>query len=74
MVHFGKFLKTWSLRSSSVTRHVSFNGTKIGGKCNILSTFRKADFAFLMSVGNKMGCVSIYIIRELEISISYFSL
>ena len=24
-----------------------------------------------MSDGNKMGCVSIYIIRELEISISY---
>ena len=24
MVHFGKFLKTWSLRSNSVTRQVSF--------------------------------------------------
>ncbi len=33
MVHFCKFLKTWSLRSSSVTRQVSFNMTKIGGKC-----------------------------------------
>ena len=33
MVHFGEFLKTWSLRSNSVTRHVSFNRTKIGGKC-----------------------------------------
>ena len=33
MVHFGKFLKTWSLRSNSVTRQVSFNRTKIGGKC-----------------------------------------
>ena len=33
MVHFGEFLKTWSLRSNSVTRLVSFNRTKIGGKC-----------------------------------------
>ena len=32
MVHFGEFLKTWSLRSNSVTRQVSFR-TKIGGKC-----------------------------------------
>ena len=30
---FGEFLKTWSLRSNSVTRQVSFNRTKIGGKC-----------------------------------------
>ena len=29
---FGEFLKTWSFRSNSVTRHVSFNRTKIGGK------------------------------------------
>ena len=33
MVQFGEFLKTWSLRSNSVTRQVSFNSTKIGGKC-----------------------------------------
>ena len=33
MIHFGEFLKTWSLRSNSVTRQVSFNRTKIGGKC-----------------------------------------
>ena len=33
MVHFGEFLKTWSLRSNSVTRQVSFNRAKIGGKC-----------------------------------------
>ena len=30
---FGEFLKTWSLRSNSVTRQVSFSRTKIGGKC-----------------------------------------
>ena len=35
MVHFGEFLKTRSLRSNSVTRQVSFNRTKIGGKCQI---------------------------------------
>ena len=33
MVNFGEFLKTWSLRSNSVTRQVSFKRTKIGGKC-----------------------------------------
>ena len=33
MVHFCEFLKTWSLRSNSVTRQVSFNRTIIGGKC-----------------------------------------
>ena len=33
MVHFDEFLKTWSLRSYSVTRQVTLNRTKIGGKC-----------------------------------------
>ena len=33
MVHFGEFLKTWSLRSKSVTRQASFYKSKIGGKC-----------------------------------------
>ena len=28
-----EFLRTWSLRSNSVTRQVIFNRTKIGGKC-----------------------------------------
>ena len=32
MVTFEEFLKTWSLRSSSVTRQVNFNWTKIGWK------------------------------------------
>ena len=47
MVHFGEFLKTWSWRSNSVTRQVTFNMTKIGGKCQnqsfkceILSNFQ----------------------------------
>ena len=29
MVHFGEFLKTWSLRSNSVTRQVSLIGQKL---------------------------------------------
>ena len=33
MVQVGEFLKTWSLRSNSVTRQVSFTRSKIGGKC-----------------------------------------
>ena len=30
---FSEFLKTWSLRSNSVTRQVNFNRAKNGGKC-----------------------------------------
>ena len=50
MVQFGEFLKTWSLRSNSVTRKVSFYRTKIGGKCqNSNATFwvifKQCDFA-----------------------------
>ena len=33
MVNFGDFLKTWSLWSNSVTRQITFNWTKIDGKC-----------------------------------------
>ena len=47
MVHFGEFLKTWSLRSNIVTRQVSFNRTKMVEnaniqkfKCDILSNFK----------------------------------
>ena len=41
MVDYGEFLKTWSLRSNSVTRQVNFNRTKIEKfKCNILSDFQ----------------------------------
>ena len=32
MVQFGEFLKTYSLRSNSATRQVTFNMTKSGGK------------------------------------------
>ena len=40
MVQFGGLLKTWSLRLNRVTRHVTFNRTKIGGKCpNSSATF-----------------------------------
>ena len=41
---FWRVLETWSLRSNSVTRQVSFYRTKIGGKCqfkcDILSIFQ----------------------------------
>ena len=57
VVHFVEFLKTWSLRSNSVTRQVSFNRTKIGGKCqNSNATFWvifkqcSVDFDFLSLV------------------------
>ena len=32
IVYFGEFLKTWSLRSNSVTGQINFNRTKIGEK------------------------------------------
>ena len=35
---FGEFLKTWNLRSNSVTRQVTFNRPKIGEKCHNLNT------------------------------------
>ena len=46
----GEFLKIWSLRSISVTRQVSSNRTKIGGKCqsskisNIVQSFKNWVF------------------------------
>ena len=33
MVNFDEFLKTLTLRSNSVTRQITFNWTKIDGKC-----------------------------------------
>ena len=65
MVHFGEFLKTWSLRSNSDTVQVSFNRTIIGGKCqtfkwDILSNFQTTyvhltltNFPIRRTAGNK---------------------
>ena len=33
IVNFANFLKTWNLRSNSVTRQVTFNRTKNREKC-----------------------------------------
>ena len=44
MVHFDEFLKTWSLRSNSVTRQVSFNKTKIGEKWASLKPILLFDY------------------------------
>ena len=50
MVHFGEFLKTWSLRSNSVTRQVNFNRSKISGKCqNSKTEFWSQIFSFATS-------------------------
>ena len=40
----GEFLKTWSLWPNSVTRQVSFNRTKIGGKCQNSKIQIRQDF------------------------------
>ena len=67
MVHFGEILKTWSLRSNSVTRQVSFNRTKIGGKCQNqkiqLRHFRwfsnTVHFSFFAEITFNRGCCKI---------------
>ena len=67
IVHFVEFLKTWSELSNSVTRQVSFNRTKIGGKipklknikCDILSNFQTM-WGDCHSVWKPLGKVSFY--------------
>ena len=44
MFHFGEFLKTWRLRSNSVTRQDTFERTKIGGK---YQNWKKLKWDFL---------------------------
>ena len=63
-VHFGEFLKTWSLRSNSVTRQVSFKRTKIGGKCQNWKTqmqfigwFSNTVSSDSVSFINDLGCL-----------------
>ena len=46
MVHFGEFLKTWSLRPNSVTRQVTLNRTKIGRKCQNCKTLMRHFWRF----------------------------
>ena len=46
IVHFGEYLKTWSLRSGSVTRQVSFNSTKNGGKCQNSEILQMRHFEY----------------------------
>ena len=62
MDHFGEFLKTWSLRSNSVTRQVSFNRTKIGGKCQNLNAtfwviFKQCDSVVIFFSFSWHGCL-----------------
>ena len=50
IVHFGEFLKIWSLRSNSITRQVTFNRTKIGRKrqnYNFWVIFKQCAFLLL---------------------------
>ena len=67
-VHFGEFLKTWSLRSNSVTRQVNSNWIKIDGKCqNSNATFWVFSnnvlclkhFFFCFSVTENTQCLKI---------------
>ena len=50
-VHFGEFLKTWNLLSNSVTRHITYRRTRIGGKCQFL-TNSNATFCFQVIIKN----------------------
>ena len=47
IVNFDDFLKTWNLRSNSVTRQVIFVRTKIGGKCQ---NWKKSNATFSNTV------------------------
>ena len=57
MVYFGEFLKTWSLRSNSVTRQVNFKkGQKLVEnakieklKCDILGDFQTLCSRFVVA-------------------------
>ena len=40
IVHFGEFLKIWSLQSNSLNRQINLNWTKIGGKCQNFKIFK----------------------------------
>ena len=48
----GEFLKTWILRPNSVTRQVSFNRTKIGGKCQNSQIQMRHFWVFLKQCAN----------------------
>ena len=51
MVHFGEFLKTWSLRSNSITRHVNFKQDKNWWKIpkfNFLVIFKHCESALVV--------------------------
>ena len=54
MLHFGEFLKAWSLRSNSVTRQVNFNWTKISGKYNNLKN-QIRHFEYFSNSVHKLG-------------------
>ena len=50
LANWSIFLKTWSLRSNSITRQVNFHWTKIGGKCKhcVISFSLKSALIFLI--------------------------
>ena len=58
MIHFGEFLKTWSLRLNSVTRQVSFNRTKIVGKCQKFKCDILGDFQTMWFLSSSMDFLS----------------
>ena len=47
MVHYGEFLKTWSLRSNSVTRQITFNRAKISRNAPFSSNMNHALNGFI---------------------------
>ena len=58
MVHLGEFLKTWSMRSNSVTRQVSFLWTKIGGKCQNSKNWNCSNIVSFSLEGDDLERVS----------------
>ena len=54
IVNFGESLNTWSLRSNSVTRQVTFKRTKTGGKCQNLKTSNET-FSMIFKHSTTLG-------------------
>ena len=61
MVHFGEFMKTWSLRSNSVSRQVSFKRTKNGGK---RQNWRKSNETF-WAISKQCGHI-LFVFQQFE--------
>ena len=70
IVHFGEFLKTWSLRSNSVTRQVNLIGQKLVRKCQILNV--KIEMRHFLKISSTMYLtVKTFLLEKMRFFKSY---